>query len=335
MIVPGHGPSRHRPAVRPAVVSLGLKPLAPDHPIFAKLPAEGFQMMEFNAAELVTEAVWQRPSRKAGAWRGPEWPDKGRVLAGYWADGAEIPGHYAAVVEYEQAGGGKVILLGGAFDPRISTNRPRRGKHYDQLIRNLVAYCSGKAEQPAPPAKAMLQRVIESGHGPVNAISLSAWRFALDEGKRGVDEKWYATGFDDAKWSPVRTDLGTGWQAQGLAGGDSDAFGWYRLRIKTPAEFAGKKAYLVFEAVDEDTHVYVNGKKVFEHGCDSTGLKPNAIWVTPFAFELSGSLHPGEEDLLTVAVYNRKGMGGVYRPVHLVAADAELDVRTLLELVRR
>ena len=335
MIVPGYGPSRHRSAARPEVKSLGLKPLVPDHPIFAKLPAEGFQTMEFNAAELVTEAVWQRPPGQARAWRGPEWPEKGRVLAGYWADAVEIPGNYAAVVEYEQANGAKVVLLGGAFDPRISTDRPRRGTHYDQLIRNVVAYCSGHEQEAAPPGKAIRKRVIDSEHGPVNAVSLLAWPFALDEGKRGMDEKWYATDFDDAKWSPMRTDMDRGWQAQGFVGGDDDAFGWYRLRIKTPAEFAGKKVYFVFEAVDEDTHVYVNGTKVFEHSCDSTGLKPNAIWLTPFAFEVGSSLRPGEEDLLTVAVYNRAGMGGIYRPVFLVATDAELDVAALLGLVRR
>jgi len=291
--------------------------------------------MEFNAAELVTEAVWQRPPAHAEAWRAPSWPTQGRVLAGYWADGAEIPNNYAAVVEYETSSGAKVILLGGAFDPRISTDRPRRGKHYDQLIRNVVAWCSGKEQEPAPAAKAMLKRVIESEHGPVNAVSLLEWQFALDEGKRGTDEKWYAIDHDDAKWSPVRTDLGTGWKEQGFAGGDTDAFGWYRLRIKTPAEFAGKKVYFVFEAVDEDAHIYVNGTKVFEHSCDSTGLTANAIWVTPFAFEVGGSLRPGEEDVLTVAVYNRAGMGGIYRPIYLVAVDAELDVQTLLELVRR
>ena len=334
MVVPGYGPSRHRFAAKPAVKSLGLKPLVPDHRVFTDLPADGFPTMEFNAAELVTEAVWHRPPAHAGAWRAPFWPTQGRVLAGYWADGAEIPGNYAAVVEYEPANGGKVILLGGAFDPRISTDRPRRGQHYDQLIRNVVAHCSGKEQEPAPPAKAMLDRVIESEHGPVNAISLFSWSFALDEGKRGMDEKWYATDFDDAKWSPVRTDLGTGWQAQGFAGGDTDAFGWYRMRIKTPSDFAGKKVYLVFEAVDEDAHVYINGTKVFEHSCASTGLKPSAIWLTPFAFEVGGSLRPGEEDLLAVGVYNRAGMGGIYRPVYLVAVDAELDIQELLGLVR-
>jgi len=141
MVVPGHEPSRHRPATMPAVKSLGLKPMVPDHPLFLGLPADGFETMRFNPAELVTEALWQRPPA-AEAWRAPWWPEKGHVLAGYWADGVEIPGNYAAVVEYKAANGGKAILLGGAFDPRAGNARARRGEHYDQLIRNVVAYCS-------------------------------------------------------------------------------------------------------------------------------------------------------------------------------------------------
>ena len=143
MIVPGHGPSRHRSAVVPKVKALGLRPVAPDHPLCAGLPVGGFQTMQFNPAELVTEAVWQRPPGSHEAWRSPSWPENGQVLAGYWADGIEIPADYAAAVAYETEGGGKVLLLGGAFDPRVSTNRPRRGELSDQLVRNAVAWCSG------------------------------------------------------------------------------------------------------------------------------------------------------------------------------------------------
>jgi hypothetical protein len=119
------------------------------------------------------------------------------------------------------------------------------------------------------------------------------------------------------------------------AGGDTDAFGWYRLRLKTPLKFEGKKLFLVFEAVDEDAHIYIDGAKVFEHSCTSTGLTPEAIWNKTFAFEVSRFLHPGDVSLLAVGVYNRHGMGGIHKPVHLVAADTELDLPRLQDQVRR
>ena len=122
------------------VKSLGLRPLDPQHPIFAGLPAQGFPTMQYNAAELVTSAVWQRPPTGASGWRAPFWPQQGKVLAGYWADGLKLPENHAVIVEYPQPGRGRALLLGGGFDPRVSTDRPRTGTHYDQLIRNLVAY---------------------------------------------------------------------------------------------------------------------------------------------------------------------------------------------------
>ncbi|MDP7017939.1 MAG: hypothetical protein QGG36_19190 [Pirellulaceae bacterium] len=143
MIVPGFGPSRFRPAAKPPVTALGLRPRVANHPVFAGLPATGFPTMEYNAADLVTAAVWQRPPGRADAWGAPYWPQRGRVLAGYWSDGLEIPNNYATVVEYAQPARGTTILLGG-IDPRTSTNRPRRGEHYDRLLRNVVAHCARK-----------------------------------------------------------------------------------------------------------------------------------------------------------------------------------------------
>ncbi|MEE3373336.1 MAG: hypothetical protein VX346_28630 [Planctomycetota bacterium] len=140
MIVPGHGPSRHRSAARPEVEMLGHKPVDATHAIFSGLPAEGFATMEANAAELVTAAVWQRPPTTRTAWRAPFWPEHGTVLAGYWTDGTEVPPDYATIVEYSPHGHGRGMVVGGAFDPRVSTDRVRRGEHYDQLLRNLVEY---------------------------------------------------------------------------------------------------------------------------------------------------------------------------------------------------
>jgi hypothetical protein len=142
MIVPGHGPSRHRAALPPAVSSLGIKPRDKTHAIFSGLPVEGFATMEFNAAELVSAAVWHRPRTGRTSWRAPFWPEQGRVLAGYWAAGLELAPDYAVVVEYPPRDRGRGMVVGGAFDPRVSTERVRRGKHYDRLIRNLVEYMS-------------------------------------------------------------------------------------------------------------------------------------------------------------------------------------------------
>ena len=96
--------------------------------------------MEYNAAELVTAAVWHRPPSGGESWPAPFWPQRGTVLAGYWSDGLELATDYAVVVEYLQKGRSRALLLGGGFDPRVSTDRPRTGSHYDQFVRNVVQY---------------------------------------------------------------------------------------------------------------------------------------------------------------------------------------------------
>ena len=47
------------------------------------------------------------------------------------------------------------------------------------------------------------------------------------------------------------------------------------------------------------------------------------------------SLPPGRGGSDRGGACNRAGMGGIYRPVHLVCAAAKLAVGTMLELVRR
>jgi hypothetical protein len=65
------------------------------------------------------------------------------VLAGYYADGAEIPDSYAVVVEYGGNPGGRVVAIGDCLDPARDaayTTGKRWGTHQDRLLRNLVAY---------------------------------------------------------------------------------------------------------------------------------------------------------------------------------------------------
>lgn len=112
---------------------LGLKPVLTEHPIFRGLPADGFGIWDWGLSEMVAKAVWRRPA----------WPAAGTVLAGYYADGAEIPDAYAVVVEYGGNPGGKVVAIGDGLDPARDaayTTGKRWGTHQDRLIRNLVAY---------------------------------------------------------------------------------------------------------------------------------------------------------------------------------------------------
>ena len=114
---------------------LGLRPQEADHPLFAGLEAGGFGLWDWDLSELIGKAVWRLPQK----------PGAGRVLAGYYSDGAEIPEEFAVVVEYTVPPGGKAVAVGDGLDPgrnRAHQTGQRWGTNQDRFIRNLVAYCA-------------------------------------------------------------------------------------------------------------------------------------------------------------------------------------------------
>jgi len=52
-------------------------------------------------------------------------------------------------------------------------------------------------------------------------------------------------------------------------------------------------------------------------------------------FKANGFINPGANNLFAVGVYNRKMMGGIWKPVHIVACEAELDLQALREVLKK
>ena len=124
----------------------------------------------------------------------------------------------------------------------------------------------------------------------------------------------------------MRSDQGYGWEKQGFAG--YTGFGWYRQVFTPPADFDLDHLQLYFGAVDEEAWVYINGKPAFEHSSKSTGQPRTALWKVPFMFDACEHIKLGEPNTLAVRVYNQGAMGGVWKPVYLVASENELNVST-------
>ena len=87
--------------------------------------------------------------------------------------------------------------------------------------------------------------------------------------------------------------------------------------------------HFLFQAVDEEAEIWLNGRKVFEHTCAATGLSPEELWTKPFSFKAGGALDRSGDNVLAVRVYNRAGMGGIWKPVHLVNNKDALTTSTL------
>ena len=160
----------------------------------------------------------------------------------------------------------------------------------------------------------------------------NVWRFKTDPEDAGVQGNWFSAETDDRGWAEVCSDRGNGWEAQGFPG--YLGYAWYRQRLELPAELGqAARLYLLFGAVDEDAEVFINGTKAFAHTCESTGLAPDAIWTTPFAFDARPFLKAGE-NVIAVRVRNRLGMGGIWKPAYLVATDKEADPRMMLVAIQ-
>ena len=173
------------------------------------------------------------------------------------------------------------------------------------------------------------------GKGEVTVLPLPArWRFAPDPAGVGEQQGWAAPGCADSGWAWLRTDQGTGWESQGFP--DYAGAGWYRLALDLSPALDRPQLYLYFAAVDEEAWVYLDGRLVHEFTCAGTGLPPEITWRTPFSFDLRPHLPVGRRQAsLAVRIYNRVGMGGIYQPVYLVAADRPLDATLVRAVVER
>ncbi len=160
-----------------------------------------------------------------------------------------------------------------------------------------------------------------------DAIPLTAWEFALDDGKVGLDQGW-ATGEPDAGWQPVTVPhtMQTGTSQREFEG----TVGWYRLRFSAPDTVAaGYRWAARFEGARRAATVWLNGQQIGTHSDP----------YTPFELELHG-LRPGEMNTLVVRTDNvrpqgiREGWwnyGGLVRRVSLVPrGTAHLDNTAVL-----
>lgn len=171
------------------------------------------------------------------------------------------------------------------------------------------------------------------GNASANAIRMPGrWKFCNDKDNVGVNNQWFASAFDDSAWKGCRTDMDTGWDTQGFDN-TTPMYGWYRAKLTLPESVNGKHLYMFFGAVDEDAYVYVNGTLVMDHSCKSMGMTPDKIWNAPFMLDATSAFKRGQENVIAVRVYNGSRMGGIWRPVYVVSADAEMDLSKLQAVV--
>lgn len=139
----------------------------------------------------------------------------------------------------------------------------------------------------------------------------STWEFMIEP--QGVGER---IGLHDpfhigGNWGTI--DTHHSWGTQGLRYYFGEA--WYRQRVHIPEDAAGKRVKLWFSGVDRGARVWLNGHLL--------GTSPGTVFdidahggiTRPFAFDVSGVLRPGEENVVVARtirdISNELGTGGL------------------------
>ncbi len=128
---------------------------------------------------------------------------------------------------------------------------------------------------------------------PASSLSMDGdWRFAVDAKKKGESEMWFSPAYDDSVWQVV--SVPHTWnvmpkysQYNGLA--------WYRYHLAVPETLQDMHLRLRFQAVFYLARIWVNGVYVGEHEGG----------YTPFEFDVSTLLKPGQDNVITVQADNK------------------------------
>jgi len=143
------------------------------------------------------------------------------------------------------------------------------------------------------------------------------WKFRTDPENQGINEKWFASNYDDSKWNTIRTDKV--WDSQ--LGEHYYGFAWYRLDIDLPQKMKGSPVLLV-GAVDEACAVWINGKKCLSR--PYLEKEDPDSWMKPFEVPFGKVATPGR-NTIAVRVENRSGAGGLWKPCYLKYANAAIN----------
>ena len=120
------------------------------------------------------------------------------------------------------------------------------------------------------------------------------WLFKYDRNGIGDTQGYYRTEYIRKDWSTI--NVPAFWDDPHY-----DGIGWYATEFKLKKPLGNNRLALVFEAVDDDAVVYLNGEKVGEH----------AGYGIQFYLDITHQIIPGTSNLLVVRINDTGGAGGI------------------------
>jgi hypothetical protein len=131
--------------------------------------------------------------------------------------------------------------------------------------------------RPMPPAPSYEQSLADG------------WKFSPDPKDAGLKRRWYASGYNDDRWRPIRTDAS--WQQQGYP--HYQGIGWYRISFRLPVALP-RTVYLYLGEVASGYRLFVNGKELPHSHVQWPRRLTDA--------EITAALHPGQRNVIALRV---------------------------------
>jgi beta-glucuronidase len=144
----------------------------------------------------------------------------------------------------------------------------------------------------AAPAQTAAGPSPTGGPAEVRRVSLNGqWKFAADYQNWGDKAEWFSPKLGDGVWDTVTVPHT--WSHDPRFMGFIGA-GWYRQKFTAPTVARGEHVRLAFGAVFRRARVWLNGELLGAHD----------FGYTPFEFDVTGRLKPGESNLIVVCADN-------------------------------
>lgn len=174
------------------------------------------------------------------------------------------------------------------------------------------------------------RRILTADDSDLTQITIDkhGWKFIFDEKGNG-DEKEFVNLLNTDDWNDIEAELT--WDEQNYPRFFGTA--WYKKDIDiTEDMLKNENIYLVFEGIDEEGTVYINGNKLAEHTTKATGMATYALYVDPVICDIKPYVKVGINHI-TCAIGNYAGAGGIYKPVKIILTsqpNTENDIRNKL-----
>ena len=120
------------------------------------------------------------------------------------------------------------------------------------------------------------------------------WHFGFDPRAVGEQERWHPAGAGPRKDQTINVPFPWESALSGVAARDYKGAAWYEREITVPADWAGRRVFLHFGAVDWSARVWLNGRLIAEH---ENGY-------LPFSVDVTDQVGPGQSAILTVRAYD-------------------------------